>query len=185
MAHPGLPGGVGRPCAIRSVALSGCGPRGTSCGAPRPNPRSTRRPSRHSTRWPFTKGTVQSNTGALQSTTGASQSTTGASQSTRAFPNHHGRSPIKRGRSPIKHVRFPNKHGRFQSKTGSSQSYPGAFDQVPADAILRRLREVFSAAGLEHTVQEGAFKVKVATPMGDRGLLRCAAPGWKWRQPFE
>ena len=36
MAHPGLPGGVARPCALRSAAVAGWGPRAAPASLPEP-----------------------------------------------------------------------------------------------------------------------------------------------------
>jgi hypothetical protein len=81
MAYPGLPGGVGLPCAARSAALAGWTPR----AAPASPPEAT-----------------------LKTAMFAFSTRSSAPNGTRPFrPSKHGHFPIKHGHSPIKHGHFP------------------------------------------------------------------------------
>jgi hypothetical protein len=114
MAHPGLPGGVGGPCALLRVALAGWTPRASPASPPYVTPETTMfavpttRPSPHGRfsikhgRFPIKNGRFPIKHGRLPTNHG------------NLFPINHGRFPIYHGRLiPIKHGRFPIKHGHL------------------------------------------------------------------------
>ena len=101
MAHPDLPGGVGRPFELRSVALAGLGPRAAS----------------ESPLWADPKTTI------LRFQPGSTSPRGSLPIKHGGFPVKHGHVPIKHGCSPINHGRVPNKHGRFPIKPGANLGF--------------------------------------------------------------